>query len=132
VTDTNGLTYYYRGGPEHSDQGSSGKGFGNLVGTVGLYTPDSVDWDKGYDLPDVILDDDKPCGGCMMNKLGDFTNNVNAANIPYDPQTTNSNAFAYQAAKAAGLNPQAPYLSAPGYDTNLPIRQGVPNVPCPR
>src|SRR6266567_4229496 len=132
VTDTNGFTYYYRGGPEHSTQGSSGKGLGNLVGTVGLYTPNSVDWDKGYDLPDVILDDGKPCGACMAAKLQDFTNNVNAANIPYDPQTTNSNSFAYGAAKAAGLNPQAPFLSAPGYDTNLPIRQGAPNVRSPQ
>jgi len=122
VVDKN-FTYYFRGGPENRGGGSSGKGWGNLIAQTGSYTPDSPDWDDlGQDLSDVILDDGKPCG-CVVNNLSNYVNGVNAAGISYRPTSTNSNAFAYGAARAAGLNPGTPLLPAPGYDTNLPVPQ---------
>jgi hypothetical protein len=118
--DTNGHSFYFRGGPEHG-VGSSGSGGGNLIGTTGVYGPSTADWDKnGTDLPEVLLDDGKPCA-CIVGKLAGFTDRVNAAGIAYDKETTNSNAFSYGAARAAGLNPGPPIISAPGYDTNLPL-----------
>lgn len=126
--DTNGHYFYFRGGPEHgasssgSGSGSGSGGFGNLIGTTGVYGPDTVDYDKnGTDLLEVLLDDGKPCAPIVCS-MTSFTNSVNAApGIPYDKETRNSNSFSYGAARAAGLNPGPPLISAPGWDKNLPL-----------
>jgi RHS repeat-associated protein len=119
--DTNGSNIYVRGGPEHGAGSSGSGGRGHLIGTMGVYGPSTKDWDtNGTDLSEILLDDGKPCA-CIVGKLAGFTNAVNAAGIKYDAETTNSNAFSYGAARAAGLNPPPPYISAPGSKTNLPL-----------
>jgi RHS repeat-associated protein len=119
--DTNGYSLYFRGGPEHGARSSGSGGYGNLIGTTGVYGPTTKDWDtNGTDLSVPLLDDGKPCA-CVVGKLAGFTDRVNASRISYAAETTNSNAFSFGAARAAGLNPGSPYISAPGYDTNLPL-----------
>ena len=119
--DTNGLNFYFRGGPEHGPDSSGLGSRGNLIGTAGVYGPETRDFDtNGTDLIDVLLDDGKPCAPIVCHLTG-FTDAVNAAGIPYHAETTNSNAFAFGAARAAGLNPGSPLISAPGSNTNLPL-----------
>jgi RHS repeat-associated protein len=127
------LPYYIRGGPEHghssgdssgaSTAGSSGSsgsnlGWGPLIGQMGAYQPHTPDWDPGEPISQVLLDDSSSCA-CVVRKMADFTNSVNNSKIPYNPFSANSNAFAYGAARAAGLNPGTPPVPVPGHDKNL-------------
>ena len=127
VTAPSGIQYYYRGGPSHSgglssgsSSGSSGGSWGPLVPTVGVYGPGTVDWDPLGVYSDTLEDDQGSCV-CVTSKLGNFTQKVIEANLPYSPLKTNSNAYAYGAAKAAGFTPRSPPITVPGYDFNLPL-----------
>jgi RHS repeat-associated protein len=128
---------YVRGGPEHghssgdasggSTAGSSGSsgssfglGWGPVIGQMGVYAPHTPDWDAGEPISEVLLDDANSCA-CVVGKMAGFTNAVNNAGITYNPFSANSNAFAYGAARAAGLNPGTPPVPVPGHDTNLPV-----------
>jgi len=86
----------------------------------GDYVPGTIDWDPGNPPTEVLEDDDQPCG-CVINKMKSFTNSVNSANIPYNPCSTNSNAFAFGAARAGGFTPPPPPVWVPGSGTSLPI-----------
>jgi len=135
VSDNN-FTFYVRGGPEHghssgnfsgsstagssgSSGSSSGLGWGSLIGQMGAYGPHTPDWDPGEPVSEVLLDNAGSCG-CVIHNMADFTNAVNNSGIAYNPFSTNSNAFAYGAAKAAGLSPGTPPVPVPGNDTKLP------------
>lgn len=136
VTTPGGIQFYYRGGPSTGSSGSSGSSrssgtsgsssgssggpWGPLVPTVGVYGPGTVDWDPVGAYSDTLEDDGASCG-CVASKLGNFTQRVIEANLPYSPFSANSNAFAYGAARAAGFNPGPPPIYAPGYDYNLPL-----------
>ena len=136
VTAPNGIQYYYRGGPSSNSSGSSGSSrssgtsgsgsgssggpWGPLVPTVGVYGPHTVDWDPVGALSETLEDDQGSCG-CVTNNMGNFTQKVIEANLPYSPWSTNSNAYAYGAAKAAGFTPSPPPIFAPGYNYNLPL-----------
>jgi hypothetical protein len=56
-----------------------------------------------------------------MNKLNGYERKINSADIPYNPFSTNSNAYAYGAAGAAGLPTPTPPVWAPGRSTNLGV-----------
>ncbi|MBC3874912.1 RHS repeat-associated core domain-containing protein [Undibacterium sp. LX15W] len=54
--------------------------------------------------------------------LTNFSNQVNASNIPYIPTSQNSNAFAAQAITTLGLPRPVPAATAVGSQTKLPVR----------
>jgi hypothetical protein len=53
--------------------------------------------------------------------IADDGTKVAAARIPYNPVSTNSNAYATGAAKSLGLTVPKPPVWAPGRDTKLPV-----------
>jgi hypothetical protein len=53
-----------------------------------------IGWDPGSPPSEVLRDDDGSCQ-CVSDKMKSFANAVNSANIPYNPFSTNSNAFAF-------------------------------------
>ncbi|MGC2328977.1 MAG: RHS repeat-associated core domain-containing protein, partial [Candidatus Sulfotelmatobacter sp.] len=109
-----------------SSPGSSPNGGGNydpwgsVAAQDGDYVPGTIDWDSGTPPTEVLQDDGSPCD-CVNNKMKTYENSVNSSNIPYNPFSTNSNAFAFGAAGAAGFNSPAPPVWAPGSGTTLPI-----------
>jgi RHS repeat-associated protein len=94
--------------------------WGSVTTQNGNYVPGTIDWDPGNPPTEVLRDDDGSCD-CVIDKMKSYGNSVNSANIPYNPFSTNSNAFAFGAAEAAGFNPPPPPVWAPGRSTSLPV-----------
>jgi hypothetical protein len=113
--------------PNSSNSSSPGSGkpgkntgpYGPLTGESGPYGPNTIDWDPGDPPSNTILDDGLPCSAYD----GPFKNAINAINnakIPYNPFSTNSNAFANDILTRSGLNPGSPPVWAPGWGSTLP------------
>jgi hypothetical protein len=66
-----------------------------------------------------VVDDGLPCAG-YNQQLNNAVNNVNSANIPYNPFSTNSNAFVNNALTSSGITPGSPPVWVPGWGTPLP------------
>jgi uncharacterized protein RhaS with RHS repeats len=132
VTDTDGRQTIYRAGPGGNGGGVSsaatgapsgsggGGGYGNLTGMSAPYNKNAPDWDPGTPPSQTLLDDNKPCK--CDSGFQNYVDKINNSHIPYNPFSTNSNAFANGAAKAAGFSPAAPPVWAPGTGTNLPTK----------
>jgi hypothetical protein len=71
-----------------------------------------------------VVNDGLPCSG-YNQQLNNAVNNVNSANIPYNPFSTNSNAFVNNALTSSGMTPGAPLVWVPGWGTNLRIDASI-------
>jgi len=106
---------------------SNGDPFGALVGVNAPYVPGAPDYQTNPAASTTLLSNDLPAAG-YIDQLKQYQNSVNGSDIPYNPLTTNSNAYAAGAAKSLGLTvPTAP-VNAPGSGTQLPI---IPPPPTP-
>jgi hypothetical protein len=65
-----------------------------------------------------IQDDNTPCD-CNQS-FADYVNLNNLYALPYNPFSTNSNAFARNMLKYAGYTPPTPPVRVPGWRTTLP------------
>ncbi len=140
VTEPGGGSSYFRGGPSssggtlldassHSNSGigvSGDSGFGNIVNNSGAFVPGTIDWPTDS-TPSTgattYIDNDKPCG-CIENELNRALQNIQNANIPYNPLSTNSNSVAFRALQGIGVNPGVAPAPAPGWGIPLPVSSG--------
>jgi hypothetical protein len=77
-----------------------------------------------------VLSNDLPASS-YINGLTQFDSGVNQANIPYNPLSTNSNAYVTNALQSIGVpTPKAP-VWAPGAGTNLNVVPAPPAPPTP-
>jgi RHS repeat-associated protein len=93
--------------------------WGPLTTTAGPYTPDSVDYDPGNPPSVPVLSNDAPCGP-YNSQLNQALNQIQNANIPYNPLSTNSNATVSNALQQAGLPVPTPPVRVPGWGHSLP------------
>ena len=129
TSDRHGTTHF-RAGPAHpgpiaetiwallGGKGSKARQWGPLRAEHGPYIPGSVDYDAGSPPSMTLLQDGAPCGILNLRLTGAEIA-LNSAEIPYNPLTTNSNAFVPYALSWIHLAPGAPPVSAPGWDTVL-------------
>jgi RHS repeat-associated protein len=87
-------------------------GWGLLHAQQNLYGPGSLDYTTSPDFSIQIASDTLPAS-YWNDKLLTYVNLVNAAQIPYDPASTNSNSFATGAIQWLGFNTVA-FPLAPG------------------
>lgn len=99
---------------------SSNGPYGSVHGMSGEYGPDTPDYPKGSEQQQVItlLDDGSPCdcNNCFQKALDE----INRANVAYNPFTTNSNALAHALLQRCGFNASPPPYWSPGWSTPLP------------
>jgi RHS repeat-associated protein len=77
-----------------------------------------------------VLSNDLPASS-YINGLQQFDSGLNSANIPYNPLSTNSNAYVTNALQSIGVQtPKAP-VWAPGAGTNLHVTPAPPAPPPP-
>jgi RHS repeat-associated protein len=103
-----------RGGP-----GADNGPWGSIATSSGPYLPFTIDYDPGKPPSASVLSNDASCGGynsALAKALGD----INKAQIPYNPLSTNSNAVAREIIERAGLSAPSPPVWAPGWSTRLP------------
>ena len=108
--DPSGEMRGFRAGPR--EDGKINAGSNNL--SYDKYFPDYEPGDPEKGLCKKVLDDDKPCVKINF-QLANAFNRVDAANIPYNFGTTNSNSVVPYALKAAGLPVPTPPKWSPGW-----------------
>jgi RHS repeat-associated protein len=107
-------------GSSGSDSGS-GPGYGPLTVTSGDYVPYTVDNsvkpDGTYDTGQFFIQVLNVGGSCKdyNSAFQQAADAIGNAKIPYNPFTTNSNAFTSSLLGSAGLPTSAPPVSAPGW-----------------
>jgi hypothetical protein len=114
-------------GSSNSSSPGSGRGgvgqnngpWGPIVTDYGAYRPGTIDWLPGAPSDPVATIP----GNCdaIDRSMAATADAIEAAQIPYNPLTTNSNATARTIVEEAGLTPPQPSRWVPGWDTNLPI-----------
>jgi RHS repeat-associated protein len=110
---------------------ANGDPWGQLQAVHGDFVPGGPDYDKNQESPagvSTLLSNDEPAGD-YITKLLQYEGAVNNANIPYDPLSTSSNAYATGAAGFLGLKVPPGPIPAPGGSTTLPV---TPPPPTPR
>jgi RHS repeat-associated protein len=100
--------------------------FGALHADSGAYVPGTIDFEDKPAASNTLLKNDQPAAGYIKD-LQQYSDAVNDTNIPYNPLSTNSNAYAAGAAKSLGLTVPTPTVRAPGAGTDL----GVTTPPLP-
>jgi RHS repeat-associated protein len=105
--------------------------FGALTAEHGDYMPGTIDYETHPAASVTLLSNNQPASG-YTDQLNQYQNNINQSNIPYNPLSTNSNAYAEGAAKFLGLTPPAsPPVLAQGHGTPLPVPPPTPPAPPP-
>jgi hypothetical protein len=88
-------------------------------GKGGPPAPNTIDYGPG-DPSQTLLNDSNSCA-CIEAKLDEYQRKIKSANIPYNPFSTNSNAYAHGAIGAAGLPEPKPPVSVPGWNKVLGV-----------
>jgi len=97
-----------------SPASSGGDGiFGALTTQVAELGPDFIDSNAAVVASQQVLVTDRPFSE-IVGALRQFSNQVNAAGIRYNPLGANSNAFAHQAVTVLGVPRPPPIVFAPG------------------
>lgn len=82
------------------------------------YLPGTVDYDSGSPPTMTLLDDGPSCGVYNLRLTGAEIA-LNSSQLPYNPLTTNCNAFVRYALTWIHVTPGAPPVAAPGWYTIL-------------
>lgn len=92
--------------------------YGAIDTTSGPYAPGTVDWNPGT--PPITTVAVEP-GNCdvVEDRLNDALDDIESANIPYNPFSTNSNAVAREILERAGYPDVESAAWAPGWNTQL-------------
>jgi RHS repeat-associated protein len=104
--------------------------WGQLHADSGPYVPGTIDYETNPAASITLLSNDLPASG-YINQLQQYSVSVNQANIPYNPLSTNSNAYATGGAGSLGLAVPDPPVWAPGARTQLPGQPPLPQPPPP-
>jgi RHS repeat-associated protein len=104
--------------------------FGALHADSGSYVPGTIDYETKPAASTTLLSNDQPAAG-YIGQFQQYSDNINQSNIPYNPLTTNSNAYAAGAANFLGLTVPQPPVNAPGSGTPLPVPPPPPPAPPP-
>ena len=98
----------------------------NVAGSIptagcrnGSYGPGALDWDPGNPPSMTVVNGGLSCS-VYNQRLANAVSRVNRAKIPYNPLSTNSNAFVNNALTWSGITPGKPPVWVPGWDTTLP------------
>jgi RHS repeat-associated protein len=121
-SDASGASNSSNSSSPGSGRGGAGENngpWGPIVTDTGAYVPGTVDYEEGTPPTMNILNDDKPCS-CDNDKFAKTLQDINNAQIPYNPFSTNSNATAREVLERNGFNPSTPPVWAPGWNTKLP------------
>ena len=97
---------------------TAAESWGPLRAEHGSYVPGTVDYDPGSPPTMTLVRGGAPCGIYNLLLAGAEIS-VNSAAIPYNPATTNCNAFVRYALGWIHVVPGAPPVSAPGWYTIL-------------
>jgi hypothetical protein len=97
--------------------------WGPLRAEHGPYLPGTVDYDSGSPPTMTLLDNGPSCGVYNLRLTGAEIA-LNSSLIPYNPLTTNCNAFVRYALTWIHLTPGAPPVAAPGWYTILRPKGG--------
>jgi RHS repeat-associated protein len=149
ITSGDGITSFFRGGPQrrpggssggssgnssgsstgssrsccsgssNSSNSSSGSPFGTIVTDFGTYLPGTVDYEPNPVPTMTVLDNAAPCD-TYDTALTLAMQAIQNANTTYDPLVDNSNAVATTALSDAGLQYGTPPVWAPGWGNKLP------------
>jgi hypothetical protein len=129
TSDSHGATHF-RAGPASPDPLSSriwaflerrspnARHWGPLRAEHGPYLPGTVDYDSGSPPAMTLLDDGPSCGVYNLRLTGAEIA-INSSHVPYNPLTTNCNAFVRYALSWIHVTPGAPPVTAPGWYTIL-------------
>lgn len=85
--------------------------------------PGTVDYTTSPAASVTVLSNNLPAAG-YISQLSQYQGAVNGAGIPYNPFSTNSNAYAAGAVQSVGLTAPTPPVWAPGAGTQLSIPGG--------
>jgi hypothetical protein len=94
------------------------RSWGPLRAEHGPYLPGTVDYDSGSPPTMTLLDDGPSCGVCNLRLTGAEIA-LNSASLPYNPLSTNCNAYVRYALTWIHVTPGAPPVTAPGWYTIL-------------
>ncbi len=104
-----------------SGRGGTGRNngpWGSIFTNYGSYGPNTPDWDPGTPPSVNMLDNNEPCG-CNAG-FAQTLKNIQKANIPYNPFSTNSNAVVRETLERNDFVPPVPPVWVPGWGTPLP------------
>ena len=140
VTTDSNSTNFFRGGPTGVGigSGSSGsgassassntsggdqaqRGWGNIVTQRGAYVPGTADWTTNPSAQHTVQ---TTPGNCDSIERG-FSNTadaINSSNVPYSPFGPNSNSTVRELLERNGIQGVNPAVTAPGWETTIPIR----------
>ena len=135
VTTDGDSQNYFRGGPQANNTGlnsSSGSGggtapfdsrfgiYGPIVTESGAYQPRTVDWTTNPTGAQVV---DRFVGSCdaVEARLNRAIRDIQAVEINYRPLSQNSNSTVREALERAGYPNVQPVVSAPAWNTQLPM-----------
>ena len=93
--------------------------FGAIDTVSGTYGPGTIDWNPGSPPTTTVAVEAGTCDS-VEAQLSRALNEIEAANIPYNPLSTNSNATAREALERVGYPNVDPAAWAPGWNTQLP------------
>ena len=102
-----------RGGP-----GANNGPWGPIITESGSYVPGTIDYETGTPPSVTVLDDNEPCT-CRAD-FEKAVRDIQNAQIPYNPLSTNSNATAREVIERGGFKSPTPPVWAPGWSTPLP------------
>jgi Ca2+-binding RTX toxin-like protein len=122
-----------------ASSGSGGGSWGTLTGYERPYeiingqTP--PDWDAGGNHPSTppLIEGSDQALSPVLDRMRERLNQINDADVPYNPVLQNSNAFVNDLLEAGGITPALPTgvdgdpIWAPAYDKNLPSEPGSGN-----
>ncbi len=101
------------GGP-----GQNNGPWGPIVTESGAYLPGTIDYETGRVPSVTLLNNSEPCT-CVNSSFEQTLQNIQNAQIPYNPLSTNTNATARELIQHGGLPVPVPPVWVPGWSTPL-------------
>jgi RHS repeat-associated protein len=120
TTDPNGSQRYFRGGPSVQPNLDSWI-LGNIKAAYGDYVPGVRDW-KAKPAASMTVRQDKESCGCENAEFKSILDAINAAQIPYYPERTNSNSVIGTMLRDLGYSIGPLPVWAPAFNNNLNYR----------
>lgn len=116
VVGPDGQQFGARGGPFGAGEGA----FGSIQAEAASFDARFSDYDAVVIASETVVVTNQPYSEVVI-ALSEFAAAVNAAQIPYNPFTTNSNAFAHQAITVLSIARPTSTVFAPRSGTELPL-----------